>query len=136
MKALPLRQLATLSQGKLRQSVIDDMVCAVNGGELPEESPDTPASTRFEGKTYIVTGAAGGIGAAVAARVAREGGRVLAVALAEERLQECVSAHSVTNITPIAAHISPQDSIDRIIAAGDGKIDGRSEERRVGKESR
>jgi len=124
MKALPLRQLATLSQGKLRQSVIDDMVCAVNGGELPEESPDTPASTRFEGKTYIVTGAAGGIGAAVAARVAREGGRVIAVDLAEERLQECVSAHSVTNITPIAGNIVEQDSIDRIVAAADGKIDG------------
>lgn len=124
MKALPLRQLATLSQGKLRQSVIDDMVRAVNGGELPEESPDTPASTRFEGKTYIVTGAAGGIGAAVAARVAREGGRVIAVDLAEERLQEFVSAHSGTNITPIAGNIVEQDSIDRIVAAADGKIDG------------
>ena len=36
-------------------------------------------SGRFAGKTVIVTGAASGIGRATASRVAREGGRVIAV---------------------------------------------------------
>lgn len=35
---------------------------------------------RFAGKTAIVTGAGSGIGLAVALRVAREGGRVIAAA--------------------------------------------------------
>lgn len=124
MKALPLQQLVTLSQGELSQSVVDDLVRAVNGGEIPAEEAEVPASARFTGKTLIVTGAAGGIGAAVAARVAREGGHVIAVDLAEERLQEFTASQPGADITPVAGNIVEQESIDRIVAAAGGTIDG------------
>ena len=40
---------------------------------------ETLTPGRFQGQTVIVTGAASGIGRATASRVAREGGRVIAV---------------------------------------------------------
>jgi NAD(P)-dependent dehydrogenase (short-subunit alcohol dehydrogenase family) len=123
MKSLPLQQLVTLSQGKMPQSVVDDLVRAVNGGELPEES-EKAAGDRFAGKTVIVTGAAGGIGAAVVARIAHEGGRVIAVDLAEDRLHAFTASLPGADITPVAGHIVEQESIDRITAAAGGTIDG------------
>src|SRR5699024_4532224 len=48
VKALPLQQLVALSQGKLLQSAVDDMVRAVNDGTIPEESPAAPADARSE----------------------------------------------------------------------------------------
>lgn len=54
---------------------------------------------RFAGQTVAVTGAASGIGRAVAVRVVAEGGRVIAVDLAEE------------------------DAAQRVVAACDGRVD-------------
>ncbi|HJB10170.1 MAG TPA: SDR family oxidoreductase [Candidatus Brachybacterium merdavium] len=124
VKALPLQQLVALSQGKLPQSAVDDMVRAVNDGTIPEESPAAPADARFAGRTVVVTGSAAGIGAAVATRVAREGGRVIAVDLAEERLEAFASAQPDADITPVSADIVEQDGIDRIVAAAGDRIDG------------
>lgn len=124
MRALPLQQLVALSQGELGQSVVDDMVRAVNGGEIPEDEVETVSSARFTGKTVIVTGAAGGIGAAVAARVAREGGRVIAVDLAEDRLQEFVASQPDVDITPVAGDITEAEAIDRIVTAAGPRVDG------------
>lgn len=124
MRSLPLQQLVTLSQGRMPQSVVDDLVRAVNGGELPEESEKTASGDRFAAKTVIVTGAAGGIGAAVATRIAHEGGRVIAVDLAEDRLREFVASLHGVDITPVAGNIVEQESIDRITAAAGGQIDG------------
>jgi len=75
-----------MSQGQLPQSVIDDLVVQANGGVMPTEEPDTGwkeqlTAVRFTGKTVIVTGAASGIGRATASRIAREGGRVIAINL-------------------------------------------------------
>lgn len=39
IRGLPLQQLVVLSQGKMPQSVIDDLVLNVNGGEEPEQDP-------------------------------------------------------------------------------------------------
>ena len=47
---------------------------------------------RFTGKVAVVTGAAGGIGRAAAVRLAAEGGRVVAVDLANTALDEVVAA--------------------------------------------
>lgn len=41
---------------------------------------------RFSGKTVIVTGAGSGIGMATALRVAKEGGKVIAADISQERL--------------------------------------------------
>ena len=49
---------------------------------------------RFTGQTVIVTGAGSGIGRATASRVAREGGRVIAVDISQERLDEFRGEHA------------------------------------------
>lgn len=126
IEPLPLQQLVALSQGKLPQSVVDDLVRAVNGGELPEPeaAPAAASGARFAGKTVIVTGAAGGIGAATAARIAREGGRVIAVDLSAERLAEFAATLEGLDVTTVAGDITSQDSIDEIVAAAGGTIHG------------
>ena len=100
VRGLPLQQLVAMSQGQLPQSVVDDLVLRANGGVMPAEDVEdggwaervTPG--RFAGKTVIVTGAASGIGRATASRIAREGGRVVAVDVAAGPADElrCVGA--------------------------------------------
>lgn len=82
---------------------------------------DTPQ--RFTGKTIVVTGAASGIGRATAARIAQEGGYVVAVDSAAERLQAAVNDIG-SHITPIVADITNQSDIDTIAATAGEKIDG------------
>lgn len=38
---LPLQQLVVMSQGAMPQSVVDDLVRAANGGEIPEDTAAT-----------------------------------------------------------------------------------------------
>jgi NAD(P)-dependent dehydrogenase (short-subunit alcohol dehydrogenase family) len=91
---LPLQQMVAMSQGQMPQSVVDNLVLQANGGVMPAMEADTGVwqeritSGRFTGKTVIVTGAASGIGRATASRIAREGGRVIAVDIAAEKLDE------------------------------------------------
>ena len=47
---------------------------------------------RFENKTVIITGGAGGIGLAAGKLFAREGGNVMLVDLTEDALQSAVKA--------------------------------------------
>ena len=92
VRNLPLQQLVPLSRGQLRQNVVDDLVSRANVGVVPTQDSEesmvwqervTPG--RFDGQTVIVTGAASGIGWATASRVAREGGRVIAVDISTDR---------------------------------------------------
>lgn len=126
---LPLQQLVVLSQGAMPQSVVDDLVRAANGGEMP----DAPAGTgwservtpgRFDGKTVIVTGAASGIGKATASRIAREGGRIIACDIAAEKLDALVAELPAADIVAVAGDLTQQDAIDRVIAAAGQRIDG------------
>ncbi|MBT2517110.1 SDR family NAD(P)-dependent oxidoreductase [Streptomyces sp. ISL-90] len=80
-------------------------------------------SGRFTGKTVIVTGAGSGIGRATASRVAREGGRVIAVDISEERLDEFVAELPDADIVPVAADITADDAIARILSAAGDRID-------------
>ncbi|MCC4909062.1 SDR family NAD(P)-dependent oxidoreductase [Microbacterium sp. cx-59] len=128
VKGLPLQQLVALSQGQLPQSVIDDLVRAVNGGVIPEESEaagwvERLSSGRFAGKTVIVTGAASGIGRATASRVAREGGKVVAVDISAERLAEFSAELPDADIVTVAGDITRQESVDEIVATAGGRID-------------
>lgn len=127
VRNLPLQQLVALSQGQLPQSVVDDLVRRANGGHIPEEDVPTGwvesvTAARFDGQTVIVTGAASGIGRATASRVAREGGRVIAVDVSDEKLRQLVQDLPDHQIVIVAGDITKQDSIDEIIAAAGERI--------------
>ena len=79
---------------------------------------------RFAGKTVIVTGAGSGIGRATASRVAREGGRVIAVDVSQERLDEFASEHEGADIVTLVADITDDAKVAEIVAAAGGRIDG------------
>lgn len=129
VRGLPLQQLVTLSQGQMPQSVIDDLVKAANGGVIPEEEAPTgwveqTTAGRFAGKTVIVTGAASGIGRATASRIAREGGRVIAVDIAADKLAEFAGSIPGADIVPVAGDLTKQESVDAVVAAAGDRIDG------------
>ena len=130
LRTLPLQQLVTLSQGKMPQSVVDDLVKQANGGVIPEESEasgawqETVTSGRFGGQTVVVTGAASGIGLATASRIAREGGRVVAVDVSAEKLQTFAASLPDAEIIPVVGDITKQESVDAIVAAAGERIDG------------
>jgi NAD(P)-dependent dehydrogenase (short-subunit alcohol dehydrogenase family) len=130
VSALPLQQLVVMSQGQMPQSVVDELVLAANGGVAPDDTGEvsgwvekvTPG--RFAGETIIVTGAASGIGRATATRVAREGGRVVAVDISAERLEELLASLPGTGLVTVVGDITKQEDIDAIVAAAGDRIDG------------
>lgn len=79
---------------------------------------------RFAGKTVIVTGAGSGIGRATASRIAREGGRVVAVDVSQERLDEFAAEHDGANIVTLVADITDDAKVAEIVAATGDRIDG------------
>jgi NAD(P)-dependent dehydrogenase (short-subunit alcohol dehydrogenase family) len=133
VRGLPLQQLVALSQGQLPQSAVDDLVLRANGGVAPDGAADADDAAgpwrervtagRFAGKTVIVTGAASGIGRATASRVAREGGRVVAVDLFADKLEALVADLPDADLVTVAGDITEQDDVDRIVAAAGGRID-------------
>lgn len=131
-----LQQLVELGRGQFPQSALDDLVLEANGGVAPaDDLEDDSAATedgpwvervtdgRFTGKTVIVTGAASGIGRATASRIAREGGRVIAVDIAAERLDALTAALPNANVVTVAADITKDEDIARIVEAAGARID-------------
>ena len=129
VRGLPLQQLVAISQGEMPQTVIDGLVLEANGGVVPAEA-DTGAwreritPGRFAGQTVIVTGAASGIGRATTSRVTREGGRVIAVDVSSERLQDLTGSLPDLDVVAVTGDITAQDSVDAIIRAAGSRIDG------------
>jgi NAD(P)-dependent dehydrogenase (short-subunit alcohol dehydrogenase family) len=135
VRLFPLQRLVALSKGQFPQAMVDEMVAKVNGGVAPveeEDEADDAASAdwseritpgRFAGKTVIVTGAGSGIGKATASRVAREGGKVIAVDVSQPRLDEFASELAGNDVTIVAGDITNPDSIAAIVAAAGGRID-------------
>ena len=145
VKLFSLERVASMSGGRMSQELIDDMVRRANDpsalaaapaadddGEDDEDEPPAPPMAapwveritpgRFDGKTVIVTGAGSGIGRAVAARVAAEGGKVVAVDISQERLDAAVA--EMPGAVAVAGDITSEDSIAKIVTAADGRVDG------------
>ncbi|MFW7413548.1 SDR family NAD(P)-dependent oxidoreductase [Demequina sp. SO4-18] len=91
--------------------------------ELPE-FVESITEGRFAAKTVIVTGAGSGIGRATASRIAREGGRVIAVDIKEPGLEELVAENPGADIVKVVANVTEQDDVDAIVAAAGDRIDG------------
>jgi NADPH:quinone reductase-like Zn-dependent oxidoreductase len=143
---LAIKRLIKLSKGQFSQQMVDDLVARAAAGEVPagstgaadaSNSADAASAAaaasapvverpewverldqgRFAGKTVIVTGAGSGIGRATASRIAREGGRVVAVDVSQERLDEFVAEHEGADIVALVADITDDAKIAEIIGA-------------------
>lgn len=147
VRRLALKRLVKLSKGRFSQELLDELVARAASGDIPagtptaaEGNPEASAAPsvptveqpewveritdgRFSGKTVIVTGAGSGIGRATASRVAREGGRVIAVDISEERLSEFAAELPQGDITTVTADITDDAAITRIVAAAGDRID-------------
>jgi NAD(P)-dependent dehydrogenase (short-subunit alcohol dehydrogenase family) len=136
VRLFSLQRLVALGQGQMPQSVVDDLVSRANGGVSPiEEDDDEPTSgpaawvesivpDRFAGQTVIVTGAGSGIGRATASRIAREGGRVIAVDISSDRLAELTASLPDADIVAVVGDITKPDDVAAIVAAAGDRIDG------------
>jgi NAD(P)-dependent dehydrogenase (short-subunit alcohol dehydrogenase family) len=148
VRRLAIKRLVKMSRGAFTQEMLDDLIRRAASGEVPAgfdasaaQAPDEDESSaapavplrewterinegRFTGQTVIVTGAGSGTGRATASRVAREGGRVIAVDVSQERLDEFVAEHAGSDIVALTADITDDAGIARIVAAAGDTIDG------------
>ncbi len=141
VRRLALKRLVKMSRGMFTDQMVADLIARVEPGEIPAgfaaEAPSEPSAAgverpewvervtqgRFTGKTVIVTGAGSGIGRATASRVAREGGRVIAVDISEERLAEFVADLPEADLVSVAGDITDDAVIASIVAAAGERID-------------
>ena len=147
VRRLAIKRLVKMSRGAFTQEMLDDLVRRAAAGDVPDGAAASVESTgadapadgdatelrewterldagRFTGQTVIVTGAGSGIGRATASRIAREGGRVIAVDVSQERLDEFVAEHPGADIVSLTADITDDAGVAQIVTAAGDTIDG------------
>ncbi|WP_062297879.1 SDR family NAD(P)-dependent oxidoreductase [Demequina maris] len=147
VKRFSMNKLIKISGGRFSQEMLDGMIAETErrvaaGGAPVAEAPAAPEAAvaevdadeapeweeritegRFTGQTVVVTGAGSGIGRATASRVAREGGRVIALDISEPRLKEFAAEHDGLDITVVTADVTKEDDIARVLEAAGDRID-------------
>ena len=149
VRRISLKKLVVLSRGQFTEKMMNDMIGKANSNltagvsdtisESVKNSVDSETEkskakiiewkeivtpNRFEGKTIIVTGAGSGIGRATASRVAREGGKVIAVDVNEERLYDFKSSHDWPEVITVYCDITNSEDIKKVIEVTQERIDG------------
>ncbi|WP_296666081.1 SDR family NAD(P)-dependent oxidoreductase [Demequina sp.] len=146
VKRFSMKKLVKLSNGQFSQEMLDGLMAEtarrMEAGDAaaPADAP-VPAEAqapdedeeqeweeritegRFTGQTVVVTGAGSGIGRATASRVAREGGRVIALDISAERLAEFASEHEGLDVTIVTADVTKEEDIARVLEAAGDRID-------------
>ncbi|MDO8108450.1 SDR family oxidoreductase [Isoptericola sp. b441] len=148
VRMFSLERVASMSRGQMTDEMVADMVARANAGGAQEASGEAAEAVagaaqavgqetgeatpppwverivpdRFAGRTVIVTGAGSGIGRATASRIAREGGRVVAVDVSEQRLAEVAAEHP--GMITVTADITDPEGVAGIVAAAGDRIDG------------
>jgi NAD(P)-dependent dehydrogenase (short-subunit alcohol dehydrogenase family) len=89
-----------------------------------EEDPMAASNDRFAGRTVIVTGAGSGIGRATATRLAREGARVVATDIVEQRLNDLMADVEGLDVSLVVGDVSDVATIDALVEAAGERIDG------------
>ncbi|GAA1973795.1 hypothetical protein GCM10009718_07160 [Isoptericola halotolerans] len=153
-KRLSLARLVKLSRGKLSAETAEALVAraaelraaagpgAAPAGVAPEVASAAPETSpepaewvesispgRFAGQTVVVTGAASGIGRATASRVAREGGRVVAVDMTAVGLDELATELGQDGtlpegaaVVPVVADITDDAAVAEVLQAAGGQV--------------
>ncbi|MBE7189846.1 SDR family NAD(P)-dependent oxidoreductase [Jatrophihabitans endophyticus] len=128
MRNIPLRRLIE-ADPSAPAGLVQQLEQQVNADADPTSEPvgqgwqERIASGRFEDQTVIVTGAGSGMGRAVASRIAREGGLVVAADIAPVGI-EALAQNIGDRIRPVAGDITQDAGVEAILAAADGKVDG------------
>ena len=139
---LSMNRLVKMSRGQFTEDLLADIIRRANAGEMPAGSVAAAPSVepvaaapvlpewqekitdgRFAGKTVIVTGAGSGIGRATASRVAREGGRVIAVDISQERLDELAAELPNAQVELVVGDITSDESVTKIVNTAGERID-------------
>ncbi|MES2170038.1 MAG: SDR family NAD(P)-dependent oxidoreductase [Actinomycetota bacterium] len=84
---------------------------------------DTVFEGRFTGKVAIVTGAGSGIGRATAIRFAREGAKVVATDVFQERLDQLTTEFPDLDLITVAGDISAEQTTKAVVTAAGPVVD-------------
>ncbi|WP_261167014.1 SDR family NAD(P)-dependent oxidoreductase [Microbacterium sp. Marseille-Q6965] len=102
---------------------MSDAAAAAQGPQMAQwEETITPG--RFADRTVIVTGAGSGIGRATASRIAREGGRVVAVDMNRAGLDGLAAEFPELDVVTVVADITDDTAIAAVVAAAGERVDG------------
>lgn len=79
---------------------------------------------QFANKTIIVTGAGAGIGQATALRIGANAGRVVAVDINKDRLDQLLAGNKDMHLVPVLGDIAAAGTVAAVLAAAGHRVDG------------